>query len=114
MDRPMDGKKILVTGGTGLVARPVAEELARSNEVWCLGRFGTPGAEDELRRHGITTRRWDMGCDDMHGIPRDFTHIIHSAVHRGMDGDCDAAVEINSFAAGQLMTHCRNAESFLY
>ncbi|MGX8908973.1 NAD-dependent epimerase/dehydratase family protein [Streptomyces netropsis] len=113
----MTGKKILVTGGTGQVARPVAEALAAENDVWCLGRFGTPGVERELRERGITTWRWDM--DDtseyaLKGLPEDFTHVIHSAVRRGEDGDFNAAVEVNSVAAGRLMTHCRTAEAFLY
>ncbi|MFD7237430.1 NAD-dependent epimerase/dehydratase family protein [Streptomyces syringium] len=113
----MTGKKILVTGGTGQVARPVAEALAADNDVWCLGRFGTPGVERELRERGITTWRWDM--DDtseyaLKGLPEDFTHVIHSAVRRGEDGDFNAAVEVNSVAAGRLMTHCRTAEAFLY
>ncbi|MBB5936908.1 NAD-dependent epimerase/dehydratase family protein [Streptomyces zagrosensis] len=113
----MEGKKILVTGGTGQVARPVAEALAKRNEVWCLGRFGDPGVERALTERAITTWHWDM--NDMSptaldGVPTDFTHVIHSAVRRGEDGDFDAAVEANSVATGRLMTHCRDAEAFLY
>ncbi|MFI6641239.1 NAD-dependent epimerase/dehydratase family protein [Streptomyces sp. NPDC050504] len=113
----MKGKKILITGGTGQVARPVAEALAADNEVWCLGRFGTPGVERELAGRGITTWRWDMddlSGDSLKGLPEDFTHVVHSAVRRGEDGDFNAAIEVNSVAAGRLMTHCRTAESFLY
>ncbi|UYQ64807.1 NAD-dependent epimerase/dehydratase family protein [Streptomyces peucetius] len=114
---PLKGKKILVTGGTGQVARPVAEALAEHNEVWCLGRFGTPGVEGELAARGITTWRWDMddlSSDGLKGVPEDFTHVIHSAVRRGEDGDFNAAVEVNAVAAGRLMTHCRTAEAFLF
>lgn len=113
----MRGKKILVTGGTGQVARPVAEALAEHNEVWCLGRFEAPGVERELNEQLITTRFWDM--DDLSDttladVPDDFTHVIHSAVRRGEDGDFNAAAEVNAVAAGRLMTHSRNAEAFLY
>ncbi|WP_406211088.1 NAD(P)-dependent oxidoreductase [Kitasatospora sp. NBC_01560] len=113
----MRGRKILITGGTGQVARPVAEALAERNEVWCIGRFGTPGVERELAARGITTRQWDMadGADLAGaGLPTDFTHVLHSAVHRGEDGDFNAAAEINAVAAGRLMTHCRTAEAFLH
>ncbi|WP_171059787.1 NAD-dependent epimerase/dehydratase family protein [Streptomyces montanus] len=113
----MNGKKILVTGGTGQVAGPVAKALAADNEVWALGRFGSPGSERELTRHGIHTFRWDMNdtsADSLKGLPEDFTHVIHSAVRRGEDGDVTTAVEVNSVAAGRLMTHCRTAEAFLY
>lgn len=110
-------KKILVTGGTGQVARPVAEALAEDNEVWSLGRFGTPGVEAELTARGIKTFHWDMddlGPDTLQGLPEDFTHVIHCAVRRGEDGDFTAAVTVNSVAAGRLMTHCRTAEAFLF
>lgn len=113
----MKGKKILITGGTGQVARPVAEALAADNDVWCLGRFGTPGVAEELAGKGITTWRWDMDDltgDSLKGLPEDFTHVVHSAVRRGEDGDFNAAIEVNAVAAGRLMTHCRTAESFLY
>lgn len=113
----MKGQKILITGATGQVARPVAEALAAENEVWCLGRFGTPGAEQELRERSITTWRWDMddaSGDPLRGLPDDFTHVLHSAVRRGEDGDFNAAAEVNAVAAGRLMTHCRSAEAFLY
>lgn len=101
----MEGKKILVTGGTGQVARPVAEALAERNEVWCLGRFGTPGVEKELNDQGITTFHWDMndlGAAGYEGLPDDFTHVFHSAVRRGEDGDVNAAIEVNSVATGRI------------
>ncbi|MFJ8589289.1 NAD-dependent epimerase/dehydratase family protein [Streptomyces sp. NPDC093595] len=111
------GRKILITGGTGQVARPVALALAADNEVWCLGRFGTPGVERELADAGITTRHWDMADtseDAFRGVPEDFTHVLHSAVDRGEDGDVNRTTEINTVATGRLMNHCRRAASFLY
>lgn len=113
----MKGKKILVTGGTGQVAGPVAKSMADDNEVWALGRFGNPGAEEELTKHGVTTFRWDMsdtGADGLRGLPDDFTHVMHSAVLRGEDGDFNKATEANTVATGRLMTHCRTAEAFMY
>ena len=32
--------KILMTGATGMVGRPIAMELARANEVWAVGQIG--------------------------------------------------------------------------
>lgn len=108
------GKKILITGATGQVARPVAQALATDNEVWCLGRFTDPIVEDELRAQGMRTWRWDMAQDNLDGLPEDFTHVMHSAAHRGDGSDFEAAVEINSVATGRLMAHCRRAEAFLF
>ncbi|MFJ3229981.1 NAD-dependent epimerase/dehydratase family protein [Streptomyces sp. NPDC086787] len=107
------GKKILITGATGLVARTVAERLAEHNEVWCLGRFADPEPERRFRGRGIRTWRWDMTRDGLDGVPDDFTHVLHAAVERGT-GDFEAVVAVNSVATGRLMTHCRGAEAFLY
>ncbi|MFE1384209.1 NAD-dependent epimerase/dehydratase family protein [Streptomyces sp. NPDC058740] len=107
------GKKILITGATGLVARTAAETLARDNEVWCLGRFSDPQAEARLVDLGIRTRRWDMATDGLDGLPDDFTHVLHAAVERG-EGDFEEVVTVNAVGTGRLMSHCRTAESFLF
>jgi UDP-glucuronate 4-epimerase len=110
----LTGKKILITGATGQVARPVAEALAKDNEVWCVGRFGDATAGRELRSHGIQTWRWDMGTESPDGLPDDFTYVMHSAFDRGNGSDFEATVDINCGAIGRLMMHCRRAEAFLF
>lgn len=110
----MRGGKILITGGTGQVARPVAEALAAGNEVWCLGRFGDAAAREGLEAAGARTVVWDMATDGLDGLPRDFTHVLHSAVHRGDGRDFEEATRVNAVATARLMTHCATAESFLY
>lgn len=110
----LSGQKVLVTGVTGQVARPVAEALAVDNEVWGLGRFGDRGVEADLAARGIRTWRWDMGRDGLDGLPDDFTHVFHAAMHRGDGTDFDAAVEINCTGTARLMTHCRRATAFLH
>ncbi|MFF4257599.1 NAD-dependent epimerase/dehydratase family protein [Streptomyces sp. NPDC001663] len=107
------GKKILITGATGLVARTAAERLAEHNEVWCPGRFSDPEAERRLKDRGIRTWRWDMAVDELDGLPDDFTHVLHAAVERG-GSDFEEVVAVNSVATGRLMTHCRSAEAFLF
>lgn len=110
----LTGKKILFTGATGQVARPVVQALAKDNEVWCLGRFGDAKARQELLSHGIRTWRWDMETDDLDGLPDDFTYIMHSAFHRGSGSDFEPTVDINCGAIGRLMMHCRRAEALLF
>jgi UDP-glucuronate 4-epimerase len=107
------GKKILVTGATGLVARTAAVTLAEHNEVWCLGRFSDPEPARQLTERGIRTHRWDLADGRLEGVPDDFTHVLHAAVERG-SSDFEEVVAVNSVATGRLMTHCRTAEAFLH
>jgi nucleoside-diphosphate-sugar epimerase len=109
------GKKILVTGATGTIARPVAEHLAWDNEVWCAGRFSDPQAKAELEAIGIKTCHWDMGSGDYSALPDDFTHVMHSALYLGPSlEEHDKAITYNAEGAALLMQHCRKAESFVY
>ncbi|HEV8065810.1 MAG TPA: NAD(P)-dependent oxidoreductase [Acidimicrobiales bacterium] len=108
------GKKILFTGATGQVARPVAEQLtAAGNEVWCLARFTDAATKVALEGAGIVTVPWDMSQSDLSGVPTDFTHVMHAAVIMEFK-DSETAVARTCEATGQLMTHCRKAESFLF
>ena len=38
----LSGKRVLVTGASGLVALPVAVELAKDNEVFAVARYSDP------------------------------------------------------------------------
>lgn len=106
-------RKVLITGGTGTVGRPVAKALAATDEVWCLGRFGDPDVRAALEKAGVTTRVWSMGVDSLDGVPRDFTHVLHAAVLKGID-DFDTQIEVNGTAVAMLMTHCTSLEAFLF
>jgi nucleoside-diphosphate-sugar epimerase len=108
-------KKVLITGGTGQIAGPIAEDLARENEVWCAARFSDPVRKAELEAMGIKTVVWDMGSGDMSPLPDDCTHVVHSAI-QPIDPDTPHTVGItlNAESSGLLMQHCRNAEAFLY
>jgi nucleoside-diphosphate-sugar epimerase len=109
----ISGRKILITGGTGTVGRPVAEALAADNEVWCLGRFGDADVRAALEQVGVTTHVWNMGVDPLDGVPRDFTHVLHAAVLKGID-DFDTQIEVNGTAVATLMTHCASLAAFLF
>jgi UDP-glucuronate 4-epimerase len=106
--------KILITGATGTVARPIAQALAAEHEVWAIARFSKPEVEDQLRAKGVKTWRWDMSCDRLDGLPTDFTHVLHAAWQHDIDCDFDSAVELGTVAVGRLMIHCRTARAFIY
>jgi UDP-glucuronate 4-epimerase len=113
-DRPMlSDKKVLVTGATGQVARPIAERLAQDNEVWCAARFTDPSLKGELERLGIKTVQWDLAAQDNSNLPADFTHVLHSAAFM-LTEDHEAAIKVNAEGTGLLMAHCKHAEAFVY
>jgi nucleoside-diphosphate-sugar epimerase len=107
------GKKIIVTGASGQIGRPVAESLAAENDVWCLARFSNPTMKDDLEAQGIKTFRWDMTAPDLTGLPDDFTHVFHAAVVGEFD-DQTKSIPPTCEATADLMMHCRNAEAFIY
>ena len=48
----ISGKRVLVTGATGQVARPLAEALGLDNEVWAAARFTDSAARSALEARG--------------------------------------------------------------
>jgi nucleoside-diphosphate-sugar epimerase len=109
----LDGKKILVTGATGQVARPIAEALARRNEVWCIARFSDPEARKQLEAQDIRTHPWHLGDASFGSLPDDFTHVVNSAAEI-YTPDYDESIRANAEGAGFLMAHCRKARAFLH
>lgn len=111
----MAARKVLVTGGTGLVAGPVVDALAATDEVWCVARFTDDRRRAELEARGVRTFRWELGSGPLDGLPDDFTHVLHAAAYTGADGGSwDRVIGVNCEGAGQLMTHCRHAGAFLF
>jgi UDP-glucuronate 4-epimerase len=111
----MKDKKILLTGATGQVGRPIAELLARNNELWCAARFSEPSLRLELEAIGAKTFQWELGSSDFRGLPVSFDYCIHSAwnIHP-VANQFEAAIESNIEGTALLMNHCRNAKAFLF
>ena len=111
----IESRKILVTGATGQVARPIAERLVQANEVWCTARFTDPVLEREIDALGIQKFKWELGSDDLAGLPDDFDYVVHAACNIfPVADDYDAAIAANAEGTGLLMQHCRRARAFLF
>jgi len=108
----LTGKKLLVTGPTGSIAFPLCRELAKTNEVWGIGRMADPAELARVEQIGVKAVRIDLLDADFSSLPDDFDYLIHLAAYtRGTS--FDEALKISAEATGLLMTHCRKAKAAL-
>lgn len=109
----LSGEKILITGPAGQIAFPMAEYLARDNEVWGIARFSEPGSRERVEAVGVTTRVVDLATGDFGDLPDDFTYLVHMATFQGGGLDYDWAISVNGEGTGLLLHHCRKAKAAL-
>jgi len=109
----LSGKKVLITGATGQIGRPIAERLAADNEVWCAARFSDPALKRQLVDLGVNTCTWSLDSGDLSEIPEDFTHVLHAA-YLVAEAQHDVAIRVNAESTGLLMQHCRRADAFVF
>jgi nucleoside-diphosphate-sugar epimerase len=109
----LSGEKILITGVTGAIARPVAIALARKNEVWGAARFTDDKLRRELEDAGVHIAQVDFEQNDYAAIPDDVSLILHYAYTRRPSGEFQDAIQVNAIAAGHVMHRCRNAKAAL-
>jgi UDP-glucuronate 4-epimerase len=109
------GRKILVTGATGSVARGVVRSLSADNEVWAAARFTDAAARANLEREGVRTFAWTLGEDAFDGLPPVFDHVIHAAANIfDARNDYDACIRANAEGTGLLLNHLRGSGSLLF
>jgi len=128
----ISGEKTLISGITGTVARPLAEFLARDNEVWGVAQFankanrvieqyqavaGEPlrslSDSEALESLGIVTRAVDLSSGDFGDLPDDFTYVLHMTWTRADLVHLEDALRTNVEGAGLLLHHCRKAKAAL-
>jgi nucleoside-diphosphate-sugar epimerase len=109
----LSDEKILLTGPAGQIAFPLAEHLARDNEVWGMARFSDPASKARVEAIGVTAVRGDLGDGDFRELPDDFTYVLHLAALMAPGWDYDGAIRANAEGTGLLLTHCRKAKAAL-
>jgi UDP-glucuronate 4-epimerase len=112
MAAPISGEKILITGATGQVAKPLAKALARDNEVWAVARFGSARARRDLEDAGVRCAVVDLAAGDYSAVPGDITYGLHFA--RASVGEWGADLDTNVGGLASLMEFCQNAKAFLH
>ena len=107
----LSGKRILVTGASGLVAFPVAVELAKSNEVHAVARFSNAEQQRKLDDAGAHTIAFDLAEHDLSALPKSVDIVINYAVLGPRDRN---VYEVNAGATGRLASRYRDCEAFLH
>ena len=106
-------KKILITGPTGQVAKPVVEHFAKIADVYALARFRKASERAEIEALGATTVQADLADPGSFAdLPADFDYVLNFAVVKTGDFAYDLAA--NAEGVGHLMAHCHSAKAFLH
>jgi UDP-glucuronate 4-epimerase len=108
--QPLTGKRILVTGATGMVGGPLAAALAADNTVFGGARFTNPDLRDQAEAAGVHTIRVDLGSADFDETPDDLDYVLNFAVARSNDWEADFAANVEGVA--QLMERCSDVDVF--
>src|ERR1700712_3790923 len=78
--KQLSGRRVLVTGASGVVAFPVAVELAKNNEVFAVARFSDPEQSRLLERAGARPIAFDLADPDLSVLPESVDVVINYAV----------------------------------
>lgn len=108
----LENERILVTGATGQVARPIAEQLNANNQVWAAARFSDADAKAALEAQGIECVKFTMGDQDLAHLP-DVDYVIHCAASVAPETPA-AGIEGNAVGTGFLMQRYKDAKAFFH
>ena len=108
----LSGRRILVTGASGLVAFPVAAQLAKDNEVHALARWTNPEQKRLMEAAGARTVTADLADPDLSALPASVDVVINYAVLPPSYGNM--AYEVNTAATGRLARRYRDAQAFVH
>ena len=108
----LDGKRIVITGPTGQVAKPLALALAKNNEVTAIARFNNAAARADLEAGGVRCVAVDLAAGDFSGISGDVDYVVNMAVAKTKSFDDDLAANVEGL--GLLMNRFQKAKAFLH
>ncbi len=107
----LSGKRVLITGASGLVALPVAVELAKRNEVFAVARYSSPEQKRLIEQSGARAVTFDLANPDLSALPPSVDIVINYAVLPPNHKD---AYEVNTGATGRLARRYRDCEAFVH
>jgi UDP-glucuronate 4-epimerase len=107
----ISGRRVLVTGASGVVAYPVAVELAKTNDVYAVARFSNPDQRRSLEEAGAHPISFDLADPDLSPLPESVDVVINYAVLPPIHKD---AYDVNAGATGRLARRYRDCEAFVH
>ena len=107
----VSGKRVLVTGASGLVALPVARALAKDNEVFAVARFSDPAQRRLVEAAGAKAVAFDLASEDLSPLPASVDVVINYAVLPPGHKD---AYKVNAGTTGRLARRYRDCEAFVH
>jgi nucleoside-diphosphate-sugar epimerase len=108
----LEGNRIIITGLTGQVAKPVAMALAEKNEVFGLARFSNSVVRAELESSAVKCVTVDFADADFAQVPTDVDYVLNFAVAKTSDFDADISANVEGL--GLLLSHCSDARAVLH
>ncbi len=110
---PLTGARILVTGVTGQVGRPLAKRLAASgNTVFGASRFSDPAARETVEADGVVPVALDLEAARLDEVPAQLDYVIHMAVSK--DQEFPRALAANAEGAAFLVEKAAGVKAFLH
>ena len=106
----MTGKRILITGVTGMMGRAMARTLVSGNTVYGVARFSDPELRSRLEHLGVECIPCDLHDQDLSCLPANVDTLLHFAV--SYDNDA-ATMAFNGFLVGRLLSHLTRLEQYV-
>ncbi|MDB5724523.1 MAG: NAD(P)-dependent oxidoreductase [Novosphingobium sp.] len=107
----LSGKRVLVTGASGIVALPVAVELAKNNEVFAVARYSDPAQKRKIEEAGAKAIAFDLAEEDLSALPKEVDVVINYAVLPPTFKNM--AYDVNTGGTGRLARRYRDCEAFI-
>jgi nucleoside-diphosphate-sugar epimerase len=107
------GKKILITGATGMVSRPLVREYSKVGKVYAMARYARAEDRKAIEALGGIPIAADLANrESLSAVPEDVDYVINCAVGRSNKFEYDFPA--NAEGVGFLMARCRGAKAFLH
>lgn len=105
-------KRILITGATSSVAKPIVAALAKNNTVFAAARYKKEQDKSAVEAVGALPVTLDLAKPDFAALPQDIDYVLNFAVAKS--GRWQVDIPVNAEGIGKLMLHYRDVKAVLH